>query len=106
MDATYTAHPSLLSVPSDIQKVVKPTSIAAGSLDKRYPKEQVDETEAILKAKTTRGEGEHEVIWYEGARHGFAVRGSETDKRENELGMQAEAQAINWFEKIFAALKY
>jgi dienelactone hydrolase len=86
--------------------VVKPTSIAAGSLDTRYPKEQVDETEAVLKAKTEKAGVEHEVVWYEGARHGFAVRGSETDKKESELGMQAEAQAIEWFKKIFARVTY
>jgi dienelactone hydrolase len=95
-----------LEIPSDIHKVKKPTSVAAGSLDKRYPKEQVDETKTILRGKTEAGEAEHEVIWYEGARHGFAVRGSETDQVENERGLQAEAQAISWFQKHFAVVKY
>ncbi|KAF2470102.1 dienelactone hydrolase family protein [Lindgomyces ingoldianus] len=105
VDATYTAHPSQLTIPSDIQKIQKPTSIAAGALDKRYPKSQVDETEAILRAKMEKGEGEHEVVWYEGARHGFAVRGSQTDPVENEKGMQAEEQAVGWFRKIFAMVE-
>jgi dienelactone hydrolase len=95
-----------LKIPSDIQKVKKPMSVAAGSLDKRYPKEQVNETEAVLRAKTEAGGAVHEVVWYEGARHGFAVRGSETDKVENERGLQAEAQAVSWFQKHFAAVKY
>ncbi|KAF2502278.1 alpha/beta-hydrolase [Lophium mytilinum] len=105
VDCTYTAHPSSLAVPNDITKIRKPTSIAAGSLDKRFPKTQVDECEAILKAKTEKGEGEHEVVWYEGAHHGFAVRGSKTDPVESERGLQAEAQAIAWFEKCFAKAK-
>ncbi|KAF2798297.1 dienelactone hydrolase family protein, partial [Melanomma pulvis-pyrius CBS 109.77] len=105
VDATFTAHPSSLAIPSDIQKVKKPTSVAAGSLDKRYRKQQVDETDAVLRTKTDAGEAAHEVVWYEGARHGFAVRGSQTDKAENEMGMRAEAQAISWFQKIFATVK-
>ncbi|OCK84361.1 hypothetical protein K432DRAFT_378682 [Lepidopterella palustris CBS 459.81] len=83
----------------------KPTSIAHGTLDSHFPKAKVEETEAILNAKTEKGKGEHEVVWYEGARHGFAVRRSQTDLVENERGMAAEAQAIAWFTKCFAAAK-
>ncbi|KAF2269868.1 alpha/beta-hydrolase [Lojkania enalia] len=106
VDATFTAHPSRLRIPSDIQKIQIPTSIAVAVLDDRFPPSQVDETEALLRTKTERGEGEHELIWYEGARHGFAVRGSKTDEVENQRGMQAEEQAVNWFKKIFAAVRY
>ncbi|OCL07540.1 dienelactone hydrolase family protein [Glonium stellatum] len=103
VDCTYTAHPSLLAIPDDINKIKIPTSVAAGSLDKRVPKGQMDQVEAILKAKTEKGEGDHELVWYEGAHHGFAVRGSKTDAAENERGMAAEAQAIQWFTKCFEA---
>ena len=60
----------------------------------------------MLHAKTEASEAEHEVVWYEGARHGFAVRGSEMDKVENNMRMLAEAQAASWFRKIFAMVKY
>lgn len=106
VDATFTAHPSNLIIPSDIQNIKIPTSIAAGMLDKRYPKEQVDETEAVLQLKAEKGEGEHEVVRYEGARHGFAIRGSDMEKEEAEMMGQAEEQAIEWFRRIFAVIKY
>ncbi|KAF2181988.1 hypothetical protein K469DRAFT_729116 [Zopfia rhizophila CBS 207.26] len=76
------------NIPDDIQKVKIPTSIVAEELDKRYPKSQVDRTEAVLRAKTEKGEG------------------SQIDLVKNERGMQAEAQAIGWFQKIFATVKY
>ena len=55
IDCGFTAHPSLLSVPNDMEKVKKPLSVA--------------------------------------------IRGSKEDPEENELGQQAEDQALAWFEK-------
>ncbi|KAF2122869.1 Alpha/Beta hydrolase protein [Lophiotrema nucula] len=104
VDATYTAHPSALAIPSDISAIRIPTSIAAAALDERYPKEQVDATEAILKRKTDKDGTPHEVIWYEGNRHGFATRGSETNEVEKEGARRAAEQAIEWFQEIFVGV--
>ena len=104
MDATYTAHPSALVIPSDIDKIKIPTSIAAGGLDERYTKEQVDATEAILKRKTDEDGAPHEVVWYEGNRHGFATRGSETNEVEKKGAAQAAEQAVRWFQEIFVGV--
>ncbi|KAF2654621.1 alpha/beta-hydrolase [Lophiostoma macrostomum CBS 122681] len=106
VDATYTAHPSELDFPADIEKVVKPTSIAAGTLDNLFFIEQADKAEAILKAKTEKGEGVHEVVRYEGAKHGFAIKGSEDDEKERERSVRAEEQAVAWFEGRFAECRY
>ncbi|KAF2817705.1 uncharacterized protein BDZ99DRAFT_373911, partial [Mytilinidion resinicola] len=52
-----------------------------------------------------KGEGDHEVVWYEGACYGLAVRESETHPVEHERGLQVEARAIVWFNKCFAKAK-
>ncbi len=41
-----------------------------------------------------------EVVLYPGAKHGFAVRGS--DSKQVELGMQAQDQAVSWFRRQFS----
>lgn len=106
VDATFAAHPSRVKIPGDVAKVVVPMSVAAGELDERFPRSQVDDVEAILRMKTEKGGGEHEVVWYEGARHGFGIRGSETDGWESECGRRAEEQAIRWFQRQFSSVKY
>lgn len=104
VDCGYTAHPSMITVPDDIEKVVLPLSVAAASYDSQLPKPKADQTRDILKAKSAKSKDqgiEHEFVWYEGAHHGFAVRASEDDKEEAERGKKAEAQAIAWFSRWF-----
>jgi len=95
IDAGYTAHPSMLSIPEDVEKVRLPISVAAAGNDRHLPGDQVDEMRKILEGK---GKA-HEVINYEGAAHGFAVRGSKEDKEENRRGQEAEDQAVTFFER-------
>jgi dienelactone hydrolase len=42
------------------------------------------------------------VILYEGAKHGFANKGSEMDDEERARSERAEEQAVGWFRARFA----
>lgn len=124
VDCAFTAHPSLVSVPGDLVKVVQPLSVANGEDDVWMGRENMVKLAAILrgeeapKAGKARGTGQglvegqggttttetttpHEVVVYEGAAHGFAVRGDPNDPRQAELGLRAEDQAVAWFRKHF-----
>jgi len=107
VDCAFTAHPSRLEIPTDIEKVVLPLSIAAAELDQMLSKEQADETKKILNAKSSKSKDttgvEHELIWYPGAHHGFAVRADEKDTEEAARGKAAEQQAVDWFNRWFSA---
>lgn len=104
----FTAHPSRLTYPNDIEAVELPLSIAAsGKFDPQMTREQGEQTRGILEAKSKKGAGEveHEFVWYEGASHGFAVRADEDDTEEAERGKKAEKQAIDWFTRWFGGSK-
>ena len=88
----FTAHPSLLTVPRDINAVQRPLSVGNGEDDEWLGRKNMDKLKEILEVK----EG-MEVIVYKGAHHGFAVRGDPHDPRQMELGMRAEDQAVAWF---------
>lgn len=72
----FTAHPSMLTYPIDIEKVELPYSVAASEIDNQMSPEQAKQTKEILKAKTAKSKDrgvEHEFVMYDGAHHGFAV---------------------------------
>ncbi|KFY23050.1 hypothetical protein V493_06135 [Pseudogymnoascus sp. VKM F-4281 (FW-2241)] len=95
IDASFTAHPSLLKVPSDIVGVTVPLSIAVGDVDFIMKLPDVEKSKSILEKKGD----DHEVVIYPGAKHGFAVRGDPKDPKQKEFAEQAEEQAIKWFSK-------
>jgi len=101
-DCGFTAHPSQLTIPDDIQKVKLPLSVATAGIDMGLSLEKADELRKILEGLTKKNQGEHEYALYDGAHHGFAVRGSKTDEKESKQGLEAEDQAINWFNKWFS----
>lgn len=104
IDCGFTAHPSFLKYPDDINKVVLPLAIAASEHDPQMSAENAKQTEEILKAKSaeTKDKGVvHEFVMYKGAHHGFAVRADEEDKEEAARGKKAEEQAVAWFSKWF-----
>ena len=68
-----------------------------GDVDIVFSMAQVETTKEILKKKGDM----HEVVVIPGAKHGFAVRGAPDDEKAVEQGMQAEEQAVAWFEKWF-----
>ncbi|KAI9842903.1 MAG: hypothetical protein M1837_006735 [Sclerophora amabilis] len=100
IDVVFMAHPSQLKVPTDIELVKKPLSIAIGDKDFVMNSKTVEQTRTVLGKKT---EVEHEVVVYEGATHGFAVRGNPGDEQEKKRGEEAADQAINWFSKWFTS---
>ena len=99
IDAAYTAHPSMLSVPADINAIKLPISMSLSTADGALPLAKAKETESILNKKdSTR----HEIYLggiFEGAKHGFAIRGDPKNEKETEVGMAAEDQAVSWFLK-------
>lgn len=100
-DACFTAHPSSLSIPGDIKKIKKPTSIAIGDKDFVMPMSQVKETEGELKKIS----GVHtEIVVYPGAGHGFSVRADMGNEKQSEQAKQAEDQALNFFSEVFKSL--
>lgn len=106
VDCGYTAHPSMLKYPGDMEMVVLPLSIAAASIDMQMSPDQAKQTKEILTAKTakTKDQGvEHEFVMYEGAHHGFAVRADEKQTEQARMGKEAEKQAVAWFKKWFAS---
>jgi dienelactone hydrolase len=99
VDCGFTGHPSFVTLPGDLDAVVAPLSIANGDMDMMLPGEKMVEAKRILDAKE--GGGVHEAVIYEGATHGFSVRGDPKDPKQAEMGMKAEDQAVSWFKKHF-----
>lgn len=101
----YVAHPSFLSYPSDIEKIVLPYSCAAAEIDQQMSAKNASKTKEILAAKTAKSKDqgiEHEFVMYSGVKHGFAVRADEDEKDVAEAGKKAEEQAVKWFARWFA----
>ena len=110
VDAAFTAHPSGLDLPADINAVDVPLSIAIGTKDMVMNMKAITEARTALEANTG---VPHELVVYEGARHGtcilcscrklmrigFACRGNPSDDREEEQAGEAENQAVAWFTK-------
>jgi dienelactone hydrolase len=98
VDCGFTAHPSLLSVPKDIEGVRLPLSVGNGPDDAMLGRKKMALFKKILEEKDDGGKGvKHEVVLYDGATHGFAIRGDPNDPKQAELGQRAEDQAVNWF---------
>ncbi|KAI9730832.1 MAG: hypothetical protein M1834_005550 [Cirrosporium novae-zelandiae] len=98
VDAAFTAHPSHLELPGDIEKVTKPVSIAIGDKDAVLSMKGVEQIKEIfgrLEAVST------EVVVFPGAEHGFSVRGDETDEKVKQRAIEATEQAVNWFHTQF-----
>jgi dienelactone hydrolase len=99
MDCAFTAHPSYLDIPTDIEAIKIPISVAVGDEDVQMKPPQIQQMKEILEGKE---DGGHEVKIFPGAKHGFAVRNHPDDKREMECAEEAEIQAIEWFKRCFA----
>ncbi len=98
IDACFTAHPSWIIVPTDIEKVKIPLSIAVGDQDFVLPMPQVKQVQGILK---DREDITGELVVYSGAGHGFSVRADLGNKQQQKQAEQAKDQAIKWFTEAF-----
>ncbi|KAK4171087.1 Alpha/Beta hydrolase protein [Triangularia setosa] len=96
INCAFTAHPSLVSVPVDIEKVRDdtPLSVANGDDDEYLGRAKMKTVVRLLRDRER-----HEVVMYEGAKHGFAVRGDIGDPKQKERGEGSEGQAVGWFRR-------
>lgn len=99
MDAGFTAHPSMLSLPSDVEKLVRPVSFALAETDNQVSPAQGAQIEKIVGGKE--GEAKGESIIYKGTGHGFSIRADLTHSDVAEQAKKAENQCISWFNKHF-----
>jgi len=98
IDCGFTAHPSMVSVPGDIDAVTLPLSVIIGDHDHAMSGPLALQMKEILEVKK---KGDHEVVIVPGAKHGFAQRTATHDPLQMEVAQQAEDQAIAWFTRWF-----
>jgi dienelactone hydrolase len=94
IDCAFTAHPSMLLLPKEIEDVRIPMSVCVGEEDMMMTREQVQDMKVILEKR-----GANQVVTIKGAKHGFAVRVDEDDQFMKECAEVAERQAFEWFQK-------
>jgi dienelactone hydrolase len=95
-DASYACHPSLLTLPADLEVVQKPLSLAVGEKDSLLDDKQIGTIMEVLGKKTT---VPHEIIVYEGQVHGFAIRGDWSSDADKKAMDDAIEQGVQWFGK-------
>jgi len=99
VDAVVALHPSNLSLPEDVEKVVIPLTIGWGQEDSNTKIETKGKVEGIYKKEKDGGrilpEIEHKV--YTPGRHGFAVRGNPDDPQERKCLEDSVTHVLNWF---------
>ncbi|KAI0505215.1 dienelactone hydrolase family protein [Xylaria bambusicola] len=103
VDAGFTAHPSLLTIPDEIEKITVPVSFALGDKDFMVNTEQAMQLESIVLEKPDGQKGECRM--YPGYGHGFACR-VDVSNEDPKAADEAEDQALAWFEKHFDDVKY
>ncbi|KAL4770372.1 dienelactone hydrolase [Aspergillus nidulans var. acristatus] len=101
IDAGFTGHPSLLSLPGDIEKITIPVSFALGDLDSNLKGEKIELIKNIVHEKEEVG---GEVRVYVGAGHGFCVRADTAVEQSDRQAAEAEEQAVEFFRKRFAKI--
>ncbi len=97
IDCAFTAHPSMLNVPGDIEAVTRPLSVAVGNDDMALKSNLIIKMKDILEKKGD----DHECVILPGAKHGFAVRTDPKDELQMGHAATAEKQAIDWFTRWF-----
>lgn len=99
VDAVVALHPSHLSIPDDVEKLVVPTSYGWGVEDIAVSIEQKGKIEAVhAKARqANRQVPDMEHKTYTPGRHGFGVRGNPDDPQERACLEETEAQVLEWF---------
>ena len=107
IDVGYTAHPSNISIPADIEKVKLPLAIDQGDEDFAMSMTQVKQIQEVFERKNTeeradKGKERFEINVVEGAKHGFAVRCDMEKKDEAAQEQIAEDHAVEWFKRWFA----
>lgn len=101
VDAVVAHHPSHLTIPEDVEKLVVPATYGWGQEDVAVSikqKAQVEEVHAKAKAAGRKvPDMVHKV--YTPGRHGFGVRGNPDDPQERACLEGTEKQTLDWFAK-------
>lgn len=97
IDCAFTAHPSFVNVPADVDAVTVPMSVAVGDEDMALKGDLARQMKDILEVKKVG----HEVVIMKGAKHGFAIRAVPNEGAQRQQADEAEKQAINWFTRWF-----
>ncbi|KAI9868030.1 MAG: hypothetical protein M1813_006775 [Trichoglossum hirsutum] len=96
-DVVFTGHPAEVKIPVEFEKVRLPLSIAIGSKDSWMSLQQIGEVRKILDKKV---QADHEIVVYDGVKHGFTVRGNPGNEAAAKQGIEAEDQAVAWFKRF------
>ncbi|KAI9350803.1 dienelactone hydrolase [Obelidium mucronatum] len=99
IDVACAAHPSFLQIPADIEKIQKPIFFVLPSKDHSIKEQHKNIIESVLAGKDKSSENGflHQVEWFEGAQHGFAVRGDDSDPVVAAMAQTALNNAISFF---------
>ncbi|KIW12599.1 hypothetical protein PV08_09877 [Exophiala spinifera] len=93
VDAAYACHPSLLSIPSDLEPVAVPLSLAVGEKDSLLDMQSVEKIRDALEKTGV----PTEVKVYKDQVHGFALRSDWSSDEDKKAMDDAEKQGIEWF---------
>lgn len=99
LDAGYTGHPSLMTLPDDIENIRVPISFAIGDKDNHIPMNQVEKIKEIVEDAPNEYRGEVKV--YPNCGHGFCIRADTRFEDVTRQAAAAEDQCIEWFNKHF-----
>jgi len=80
VDAVFAGHPSLVSIPKDIEAPYCPASVAVASMDSYFSLKMAAKVEELWKKENVKTE----IVIYEGAKHGFCVRGNMNVEQEKQ----------------------
>jgi Dienelactone hydrolase family len=93
VDVFFTAHPSALKFPKDIEGLKRPMAVAVGSKDEFVKEKELQ----MMREVFSKTEGlKWEVKVYVDCGHGFSVR-AEFGPKHIEQADKAEKQAVTWF---------
>ncbi|KAL4928833.1 dienelactone hydrolase family protein [Aspergillus undulatus] len=102
IDAGFTGHPSMLSLPGDIEKIAIPVSFALAELDAILKGREIEVVQKVMASKEEGVGGGGEVKVYLGAGHGFCVRADTAVEDSARQCGEAEEQAVEFFRRWFA----
>jgi dienelactone hydrolase len=88
VDAAFSGHPSFVSIPKDVYSLSCPQSIAVASTDTVFSPKMAAEVEKLWRDD----DQETEIVIYEGAKHGFCIRGNMNNEKEKEDMEKAVSQ--------------
>ncbi|KAF3938843.1 hypothetical protein ABW19_dt0206597 [Dactylella cylindrospora] len=101
IDFGFTAHPSSVLIPEEIDKLKVPVSVAMGTEDFVCPLKVSNRMKELLEGKKEGDPAEgSEFVFYEGANHGFACRGNMKDEKVRGMMEGVVEQLGRWVERM------